>query len=139
MPRTKKTVAVLDPLEAMLTRLKLTGIRDQLVTLLDEAARTLSARETLGLFCEREEGPPSHRHGAEARALAGCQGPRELRLRGATLRRSQADPRSRRGPLDRQCRNLLLLGPPGVGKTHLAIALGREAILAGYAVERLGS
>ena len=29
--------------------------------------------------------------------------------------------------------NLLLLGRPGVGKTHLAIALGRAAILAGYA------
>jgi DNA replication protein DnaC len=25
----------------------------------------------------------------------------------------------------------LLLGPPGVGKTNLSIALGREAILAG--------
>jgi DNA replication protein DnaC len=28
--------------------------------------------------------------------------------------------------------NLILLGPPGVGKSHLAIALGIEAVNAGY-------
>jgi len=30
--------------------------------------------------------------------------------------------------------NVIFLGPPGVGKTHLAIALGLEAIKAGYSV-----
>jgi hypothetical protein len=42
-------------LEQMLGRLKLTAIRDQLDSLLDEAAKgELTLRETLTLFCERE-------------------------------------------------------------------------------------
>jgi hypothetical protein len=41
-----------DPLIAMLTRLKLTAIRDQLDSLIDEAARReLTIREAVSLFC----------------------------------------------------------------------------------------
>jgi DNA replication protein DnaC len=32
--------------------------------------------------------------------------------------------------------NVVQLGPPGVGKTHLEVALGREAVARGYTVQR---
>jgi len=35
--------------------------------------------------------------------------------------------------------NLIILGPPGVGKTHIAIALGMEAINAGFSVYYINS
>ncbi|SCB55968.1 hypothetical protein GA0061098_10636 [Bradyrhizobium shewense] len=63
MARAKRTTeAPTDPLDAMLARLQLSGIRDQLDNLLDEAARAnLSARETLILLCEREIARKDHR------------------------------------------------------------------------------
>ena len=63
MPRAKKaTEAPTDRLDAMLARLQLFGIRDQLDSLLDEAARAnLSTRETLILLCEREIARKDHR------------------------------------------------------------------------------
>ncbi len=55
MARSTRLALPTDRLDAMLTRLQLTGIRDQLDNLLDEATRhDLSARETLALLCERE-------------------------------------------------------------------------------------
>lgn len=47
--------AVDEALGAMLTRLKLTAIRDQLDSLLDEAARReLTLREALAFLCQAE-------------------------------------------------------------------------------------
>lgn len=39
-----------------------------------------------------------------------------------------------RGDWIRKAYNLIFMGPPGVGKTHLAIALGLKSILLGYRV-----
>lgn len=72
MPRAKGTTEVpTDKLDAMLVRLQLSGIRDQLDSLLDEAARAnLSARETLALLCEREITRKDHRRIEMALKLA---------------------------------------------------------------------
>jgi DNA replication protein DnaC len=139
MPRAKNVVPVLDPLDAMLTRLQLTGIRDQLDTLLDEAARAnLSARETLALLCEREIARKDHRRIDMALKLAHFPVMKDLASFDYEAQPS-VDPKQIRdlaaGRWIANGENLLLLGPPGVGKMHLAIALGREAILAGYAVQ----
>jgi DNA replication protein DnaC len=80
MARAKKaTESPTDPLDAMLARLQLPGIRDQLDSLLDEAARAnLSARETLILLCEREIARKDHRRIEMALKLAHFPAVKEL-------------------------------------------------------------
>jgi len=121
-----------------LTRLKLTAIRDQLDNLLDEVAkRELSLREALAFLIEREIARKDERRIEMAAKIAHFPYVRDLDGFDFVAQPS-VDPRQIRELA--ACRwvahgeALLLLGPPGVGKTHLAIALGRAAIHKGYSV-----
>lgn len=127
-----------DHLNRMLTRLQLTAIRDQLDSLLDEAARQeLNLREALTFLCEREVARKNERRIQMGLSLAKFPFPRTLDGFDFGAQPS-LDPGQVRdlavGRWIAHGQALLLLGPPGVGKTHLAVGLGREAIANGYSV-----
>ena len=122
----------------MLGRLKLRALRDRLDGLLDDAARQdLNLREALALLCDAEM-----RHREERRIHMGmniAKFPFVRTLEGFDFEAQPSlDPKQIRDLAS--CRwvangdALLILGPPGVGKSHLAVALGREAIRQGYSV-----
>ena len=121
-----------------LARLQLTCIRDQLDSLLDEAAeKQLTLREAVAFLIGREVARKNERRLGMAMKIAHFPAVREL---------ADFDFKAQPSVDKRQIRELatsrwvahgdaaLLLGPPGVGKSHLAIALGREAIRQGYSV-----
>ena len=125
-----------DQMDTMLTRLKLTGIRDQLDNLLDETGRRdLTHREALGYMLQAEIARKDQRRLAMGLSIA--RFPFVRTLDDFDFEAQPAiDPKQVRELAT--CRwigngdSLLLLGPPGVGKTHLAVGLGRKAIEEGY-------
>lgn len=120
-----------DALVAMLDRLLLTAIRDQLDTLLDEAARSdMTLREALDFLVSREI---ARRDERIEMATKLAQFPFVRELDGFEwAAQPSVDQRQIRELATCRCiahsDALLFLGPPGTVKTHLAVSLGCEAI-----------
>jgi len=146
-PRTKPPAAGERPaelaslvaeLEPMLQRLRLTGMCEQLDNLLDDAARhQMTLREALAWLCAAEVSRKDRSRFEMAmrmarfpcvRTLEGFEFEAQLSIDPGVIRELASCRWIANGD------NLVLLGPPGVGKTHLEVALGREAIRLGHSV-----
>jgi len=115
-----------EALTRMLTRLKLTAIRDQLDNLLDTATRRkLTMLDTVKLLCQAEVARKDERRIQMASSIAKFPFVRTLEGFEFAAQPSLDAKLVRELATCRWVGNgdaLLLLGPPGVGKTQVSIA-----------------
>jgi DNA replication protein DnaC len=125
-------------LQAMAGRLKLTMLRDQLPALLGTVLKAkMTTREALVYLFEKEIGQRE-----ENRIRLATMGAHFPRMRTLEQYDFDAQPNLDRGVIRelgkvewiKTGENAVFFGPPGTGKTHLAVALGVKAIQNGYSV-----
>lgn len=126
----------MERLERHLGRLKLVSMKARLDSILDESARSeLSFLDFLDKVIGEEVAAKDAKRAVLRTQLAKFPLDRTLEsydfsLQPSLDRRLVAELET--GRYLANATNVLLLGPPGVGKTHLAIGLGRKAIQQGY-------
>ena len=130
------TTAQIELLQETLQRLRLVTTAEHLPGLLEEASKKeLSYSDFLEEVLSRESAAKHERHTAMRTAMA--RFPFQKTLESFDFRfQPSLDPKLIRelatGRFIADGDNVLLLGPPGVGKTHLAVGLGLKACALGY-------
>lgn len=129
----------MERLERHLTRLKLVNTRERMDTLLEEGAKAeMSYLDFMDLVIREEIASKDAKRARMRIQMAKFPLNRRLEdydfaLQPSLDRRLVAELET--GRYLANATNVLLLGPPGVGKTHLATGLGRKAIEAGYSCQ----
>jgi len=127
-----------DALHAALTKLRLSGLTQSLEVRLQEAAgNRLQHAEFLELVLQDELAVRNERLIARRIKAAAFREPRTLedfdwRFNPSIKKKQIFDLAA--GRFIREARDVLLLGPPGTGKSHLCQALGYQAIKSGFTV-----